>query len=171
LIFTLPFAYPEQMMAPGRILDIFARKEVDCLLIGGMNFYLRHRPVSTFDVDFWICDDQANRERVAAALIALDAQWGATEETWAPVSPDAGWLTRQSVYCLTSPAGAIDIFRTVDGLMDYDTCKARSTLCRNSEGTPYRSLSDADMLACQMVLPEGERRLDRVAYFKKLLES
>jgi hypothetical protein len=156
-------------MNPGRILSIFAQAKVNCLLIGGMNFYLRHRPVSTFDVDFWVCDDAANLQRVTTALVQLGAQWGATEDAWAPVPLDTGWLTRQAVYCLTSPAGAIDIFRTVRGLASYEACKDRSLLSETSEGITYRSLSDADMLACQLALPEGERRLDRVAYLEKLL--
>lgn len=89
---------------------------------------------------------------------------------WGPIPLDPTWLTRQSIYCLTSSAGAIDIFRHVAGLDDYKACRARSTLCQTSEGIAYRSLSDADMLACQMALPEGERRLDRVAYLEKLLQ-
>ena len=158
-------------MNPGRILSVFAQANVDCLLIGGMNFYLRHRPVSTFDVDFWVRDDAENLQRVSAALLELQAQWGATEDAWAPVPRDAVWLTKQFVYCLTSPAGAIDIFRAVRGLESYEACKSRSLLCQTSDGIAYRSLSDADMLACQLALPEGERRLDRIAYLEKLLES
>jgi len=158
-------------MNPGHILAIFGKQEVDCLLIGGMNFLLRHRPISTFDVDFWVRDETANLERVNAALIELGAEWGPTETTWAALPKNSHWLTRSPVYCLTSPAGAIDIFRSVKGLDDYEACKDRSVLAHTSEGIAYRSLADSDMLACQLALPENERRLDRVAYFEKLLKS
>jgi hypothetical protein len=156
-------------MNPGHILAIFGKRRVDCLLIGGMNFLLRHRPVSTFDVDLWVRDEMANLERVNAALIELGAEWGPTERAWAPVPKNAEWLVRSPVYCLTSPAGAIDIFRSVKGLESYEGCWERSILAHTAEGIPYRGLSDSDMLACQLALPENERRLDRVAYFEKLL--
>jgi hypothetical protein len=155
-------------MNPGPILRTFAAHEVDCLLIGGMNFFLRHRPVSTFDVDFWVRDDGANLARVNAALVELEAEWGASAETFGPVPRDPEWLKRQPVLCLTSRAGAIDIFRSVRGLPSYAECRARSIKVER-EGMPFYALSDADMLACQLALPEGERRLDRVAYLQKIL--
>jgi hypothetical protein len=154
-----------------RILSAFHDYQVDYLLIGGMNFLLRHQPVLTFDIDFWVKDEPSNLAKVNLALVALEAQWGASEGAWAPVSKDWRWLTTQQVYCLTSAFGALDIFRTVRGLENYEACERRSTLLKTESGTPYRSLSDADMLACQMALGEGERRLDRVAYFQRLLGS
>jgi hypothetical protein len=152
-----------------RILAAFAGQQVDCLLIGGMNFLLRHQPMLTFDVDFWIRDAAANLERVHAALTDLEAQWGATEDAWAPIPRDPAWLTRQGIFCFTTSEGAVDIFRNVRGLENYEVCKSRSTLLHTQRGTPYHSLADVDMLACQMALPDGARRLDRVAYLEKLL--
>jgi hypothetical protein len=158
-------------MNPGRILSAFAAREVDCLLIGGMNFFLRHRPVTTFDVDFWVHDEERNLTRVTQALTDLGAECEQAAGIWGPVPSDPGWLCRQPVYCLTSPAGAIDIFRFVQGLDSYEECKARSVLTETKEGIQYQSLSDADMLACQLALPEGSRRLDRVAHLREILGS
>jgi hypothetical protein len=93
-----------------RILRTFGDCGVDSLLIGGMNFLLRHEPVLTYDIDFWIQDTAENRARCAAALRTLDAAWGATEQDWRLVAAQPGWLLRQHVSCLTSPCGAIDIF-------------------------------------------------------------
>ena len=157
-------------MKPDPILAAYAAHEVDRLLIGGMNFFLRHRPVSTFDVGFFDSDKAANLARVNAALIELGAEWGATDESFGPVPRDAAWLKGQQVFCLTSSAGAIDIFRSVRGLASYSECWARSVEIRR-DATVFRALSDADMLACQLALPEGERRLDRVAYLEKILRS
>jgi hypothetical protein len=154
------------------ILETFERQSVDALLIGGMNFLLRHHPVLTFDIDFWVGDTEENLTRVATALRALDARWGRTEATWGPVPDSADWLRIQSVFCLTSPHGAIDIFRAVEGLPDqYDACAARATLEVSPGGARYRSLSDVDMLSCQLALPESLRRLDRTRYLKNLLDS
>lgn len=152
-----------------RIIQAFYKQKADCILIGGMNFLLRHQPVLTFDVDFWVQDSADNLERVNQALRALGASWGRSEKTWGPVPSNAQWLTEQGVFCLTSEHGAVDIFRQVEGLPDFDACWMRSSVRQTEAGTPFRSLADEDMLACQLALNEADRRLDRVAYLQKLL--
>jgi hypothetical protein len=138
------------------ILQAFADHAVDTILIGGMNFALRHQPVATFDVDFWVADNDENLQRAASALRELGAKWGPDEASWGPVPEGFTWLQRHSVYCLTSLHGAINIFREVEGLQgQYAACHERSTLVHTFNGIPYRSLSNADMVACQMALPEG----------------
>lgn len=82
------------------VLETLGRNQVDFLLIGGMNFLLRHEPVLTFDIDVWVNDTQINLERCELAMIDLDASWGATEETWRPVKEQTGWTRRQSVFIL-----------------------------------------------------------------------
>ena len=61
------------------ILQTFNASEVEYLLIGGMNFLLRHEPVLTYDIDFWIWDTAANLARCDTALRQLDAAWGLPE--------------------------------------------------------------------------------------------
>jgi hypothetical protein len=34
-----------------RILETFSAQRVDYILIGGVNFLLRHEPVTTYDID------------------------------------------------------------------------------------------------------------------------
>jgi hypothetical protein len=154
------------------ILESFARQEVDAILIGGMNFLLRHRPVLTYDVDFWVKDTDENLVRVSAALRELHAEWGRDDASWKPVPEGSAWLRNQPLFCLTSAEGAIDIFREVKGLQgQYTACRARCNECRTASGIPYVSLSDRDMLACQMALPEGVRHQDRIAYLESLLKQ
>jgi len=149
------------------ILWTFADCGVEYLLIGGMNFLLRHEPVLTYDIDFWIRDTAENRDRCDTALRALDAAWGATEEDWRSVAAQPGWLVRQGIFCLTSPSGAIDIFRTVTGLLSWEDCNTRAHAGRTAAGAPYRGLSDDDMLACQLALPPEQRRQSRVEALKR----
>jgi hypothetical protein len=154
------------------ILESFHRHDVDAILIGGMNFLLRHQPVLTFDLDFWVNDTDKNLSKVTDALHDLRAEWGRDDKSWKPVPTEFGWLKTQTIFCLTSVHGAIDIFREVAGLEgQYDTCRDRCSECRTPSGIPYASLSNQDMLACQMALPEPERRLDRIAFLKNLLEK
>ncbi len=98
------------------ILQTFNAHCVDYLLIGGMNFLLFHEPVLTFDVDLWIDDAPENLRCAEQALGELRAEWARTEQDWRPVAEMAsGWLSRQSVFCLTSPHGSIDVFRGCAG--------------------------------------------------------
>lgn len=45
------------------MLTAFNAAGVEYMLIGGMNYLLRHDPVLTFDVDVWINDAEGNRAR------------------------------------------------------------------------------------------------------------
>ncbi|NJK90881.1 MAG: hypothetical protein HC904_03005 [Blastochloris sp.] len=140
-----------------RILQEFHNASVDCLLIGGMNFLLNHEPELTYDVDLWVRDEISNLSRVAQALVALEARWGTSEDTWGPVSLQAEWLQRQVVFCLTSPHGAIDIFRRVRGLEDsYARCHEQAHLQTTAGGVPYLSLSAKDMTSVNWLYPRGK---------------
>lgn len=144
--------------------------QVDYLLIGGMNFFLRHRPDATFDVDIWIEGSPANRARCEAALIALRASWGRTEEDWKPVRErPAGWLDGASVFCLVTAHGDLDVFLSVKGLGSWSESRRHAIPGATGAGVTYLGISDADMIACQQVLPEGERHQDRVSFLQRRL--
>lgn len=144
-----------------RILETMNRLQVDYLLIGGVNFLLRHTPVLTYDMDVWIADSPDNLRRCERALAAMNAEWGESVETWATVGGRTpGWLARQAVFCLTSPLGAIDVFLSVKGLEDWAACRDRAVRSQTAAGVEYLGLSDGDMLRCQLALPEGERKED-----------
>ncbi|MHB8866884.1 MAG: hypothetical protein ACYC6N_31360 [Pirellulaceae bacterium] len=151
-----------------RILHALNDGQVLYILIGGMNFLLRHKPVLTFDVDIWIEDSEANRERCERVMAQLEAEWGSSDQDWKPVSHRAsGWLAVQAVYCLTSPLGAIDIFRRVCGLDEWSVSRATATPERTAGGVDYVGLSDEDMLKCQYALEPALRKLERI----EILES
>jgi hypothetical protein len=96
---------------------------------------------------------------------------GRDEQSWGPVPEGFEWLQRQSVFSLTSQLGAIVIFREVSGLEgQWAACWERSSQLTTASEIPYASLSGHDMLACQMALPENERRLDRIRYLQQLMQ-
>lgn len=152
------------------ILSTLSGEGVEFLLIGGMNFLLRHKPVLTYDVDVWIEDSAENRRRCEAALAMLDAEWGRDDSDWTPVAEKpSGWLEAQSVYCLNSPHGAIDVFRRVAGLSDWRESKAKAFHAKTASGAEYFGLADSDMLACQLALDENIRKHDRIATLREAL--
>ena len=149
------------------ILSTFNESGADYILIGGMNFFLVHEPVSTLDVDLWVADGETNLRAVHAALGKLSAEvcFDSKGERWQPVSQlaDWTWLRRAPLFCLNSPHGAIDVFRFVRGMesgygASRDSCPVR----RTPTDIPFRSLSDALMIQCQLALSEAERKQDRL---------
>ena len=162
--------FPLGAMNIDRILEEFNNAEADYILIGGMNFLLRHVPELTFDIDLWVEDSGENLIRVNRALRALGAEWGRTDAEWKPVPENAEWLRAQSVFCLTTQWGAVDIFREVRGLENrYAECRAEAIPARTAGGVPFRGLSDAHMLDSQLALEEIYRKAGRIAVLKKAL--
>lgn len=154
------------------ILRALHEERVDYLLIGGMNFLLRHLPELTFDVDIWVHDEGENLKRLNRALRRLGAQWGRTEAAWAPVPEDWRWLGTQAVFCLTTQHGALDVFKDVLGLEGrYSECKARGVRAQTANGIPFPALGDEDMLACQEALPPGERKARRMKVLRAAIRQ
>lgn len=136
-----------------RILDTFNQHRVRYLLIGGMNFLLRHEPTLTYDVDIWIEDNEDNRGRCESALTDLQAEWGPTDNTWQSVAEfDSNWLEAKAVFCLMSPHGAIDIFRSVRGLDDWQLCWDRAVDESTQAGISFRGLSETICCAASWLL-------------------
>ncbi len=152
------------------MLKTLFEKEVEYILIGGVNFLLRHQPVLTFDMDIWIRDSRKNRSKTNEALLLMGAQWGKTECDFGPIAMDPKWLETQALYCLYTPHGNLDIFREVKGLENrFEECWNESGCFKTPSGLDYRSLSDQHMLECQEVLSEGERKKDRETFLKKII--
>ena len=143
---------------------------VDYLLIGGVNFLLRHSPALTYDVDVWIEDSDENRRRCEKSLIELDAEWGASDDQWERVAnKPAGWLDRQGIFCMNSRHGALDIFRSVEGVDNWNEANHRSVEGQTRGGVPYRGLSDRDMLECQLALSEADQKQARIEALRRAL--
>jgi len=153
------------------VLDTMNRHTVEYLLIGGMNFLLRHEPVLTFDIDFWVHDTPHNLDRCEAAMADLDAAWGPTEDSWRPVRLQPGWTRRQAVFCLTTPHGSVDVFRSVAGLGGWNECLGRSYSAFTAGGISFKGLGDSDMIACQMALAPEIRKHARVDALLRAMEA
>ena len=155
-----------------QILQTLNAENVDYVLIGGMNFLLRHLPELTFDVDIWVRDGEDNLQRLNRALRNLGADWGRTEKEWREIPEDWRWLQTQNVFCLTTKQGAVDVFREVKGLENrYEECRQRSTAAETATGIRFASLSDEDMLVCQEALPVEEQKPRRMEILREAIRQ
>src|SRR5262245_65591934 len=89
------------------ILESLNAQGVDYILIGGMNFLLRHVPELTFDVDIWVKDTEQNLKLLNKALQNLGAEWARTEKEWRPVSRSEERRVGRARRC-RGPRGAVD---------------------------------------------------------------
>ncbi len=154
------------------ILRTFNEHRTNYIVIGGVNFLLHHAPVLTFDIDIWIEDTAENREACEKALAAIQAEWGVSDDDWGPVDKkQPGWLSRQILFCLTSPHGSIDIFRAVKGLESWAVCQRRAYRGETAAKTPYWGLSDEDMLLSQIVLEESDQKPQRIRTLRQALSE
>jgi len=153
-----------------RVFRVMNQCSVEFLLIGGLNYYLLHRPISTQDIDLFINDDVENRRRCELALEELRAQWGRNDDDWGPVGQKMpGWLSYQGVYCLLTIAGPVDIFRSLAGVASFDRALVDSKELIVGSNTVVRLIGTKDLLACQMAIPETARRQDRVKHLREIL--
>jgi hypothetical protein len=156
-----------QQMDVDLILSTFNRRQAEYILIGGMNFFIVHEPVVTFDVDLWVADMESNHRAVHAALVELQAEvsFSPKGEDWRRLLAEEppAWLTRQSVHCVVSPHGPVDVFRHVPGLeAGYAALREQCPMRQTPSGVPFRSLNDELMIRCQLALPANQRKLDRL---------
>lgn len=152
------------------MLQVLNHNHVDYLVVGGMNFLFRHEPILTYDLDIWIRDTPDNRARCIIALNEMGASWGESEASWQSVGAMTGdWLLHQSVFSLLTRYGALDVFRSMAGLVSWEESSRHAEVVQTANGVSFRGLSDEDMLACQEALEEGERKLDRIRILRRAI--
>ena len=129
------------------ILETLNSNNVKYLLIGGMSYFLRHKPQLTFDIDFWVENSEQNLALVEKSLSLLDSEWGVDDKSWKKVSLySSGWIKSQSIFALSSPYGAIDIFTKVKGLNNWNDSFSSAVKGLTASGVGYYSINDEDLL-------------------------
>ena len=112
---------------PQRILEVLARHDVHCVVIGGYAAVLAGIDVVTRDIDITPATDQANLERLARALHELNAAIRARpDEPPVPLPAEPRLLARTEILNLTTDAGELDITSQPDGTRGYEDLKQRA---------------------------------------------
>jgi hypothetical protein len=162
---SLPFDYRQVFIAMNRNCVSF-------LLVGGLNYFLAHNPVTTQDIDLLIQDTPENRTACEIALNELGAQWGKGDDDWGPVNAKhCGWLWGQSVFCLLTKFGPVDIFLSLPGISSYTDALLRSKSFRLDDEVQVQLISAGDLLACQTALPEIYQKKERIQFLRGVLKD
>ena len=152
------------------VLAALNKHKVAYLLIGGVNFQLRHKPIMTYDIDFWIEDRKENLVRCEKAMVDLNAEWGKSQEEWGPVANQKpGWLTEPHEICLTSPYCPINVYKSRKGVDSWAGANARGYDGETPGGVKFRGMGDEDTLNDQYALDEVDRRIERICLLEELL--
>lgn len=105
---------------PQRMLEVLARHEVRCIVIGGYAAVLAGVDVVTRDIDITPDPDPDNLKRLAAALAELHAAIRLPSEPPIPLPPDPRLLAATEILNLTTDAGELAITTRPDGTTGYD---------------------------------------------------
>jgi Aminoglycoside-2''-adenylyltransferase len=109
-----------------RILELLEAHDVEYIVVGGVAAVLRGAPVTTFDIDTLVKIDQANAERLLAALRALDARYREHPEKLKPSIED---ILAGGHLLLMTDSGPLDVLgHLMDGKRYEDMTDRASTL-------------------------------------------
>ena len=111
-----------------RLLEALDRHKVAYVLIGGLAAVYHGSPFPTEDADITPQTDRANLERLAAALVELDARIRTdAEPAGLPFTCDADSLAALKTVNLTTAAGDLDLTFEPAGTAGYDDLRRDAT--------------------------------------------
>ena len=93
------------------ILKVLAAHEVDLVVVGGVAATLQGAPITTFDLDIVHSREEANLDRLMAALRGLDARY--REKPDLRIAPDRERLGGPGHHLLMTRAGPLDVLGAV----------------------------------------------------------
>jgi hypothetical protein len=107
-----------------RILRVLAEHAVDYVIIGGLAVQTHGHVRTTVDIDVLPRPDPANLQRLADALIALDAR--ILNPGSASLEIDAAMLPRATLWQFATRHGGIDVVHDAPGAPPFDELRDRA---------------------------------------------
>lgn len=137
----------ESSFSPQEIFAALHRHGVDYVAIGGIAANAHGSRRLTLDVDIIPAPEEANYERLAAALDDLGAPASAVDSDFRDLDPrDSFDLARATILKLPTAAGDLDVLNGALGAPPYSDLRARAIEVE-VRGTPVRIASLDDMIA------------------------
>jgi hypothetical protein len=127
------------------ICRVLIEHDVQFVIIGGMAARLHHTGHATVDVDICPSTDDANLDRLAAALVELGARLRVSgDPDGVPFEPHADMLRQVELMTLITEHGPLDLCFTPDGFPDgYTTLSEHATVVELAAvDVPVASLED-----------------------------
>lgn len=143
---------------PTALLRALAQADVDFVVIGGVAVVVQASPRFTADLDVCHSRAPANLERLAGALVSLDARLRGVDED-VPFVPDARALRRASTLTLTTRAGDLDLLAEPAGAPGYAALRRRA-LVIDLEGLAVRVASLEDLIAMKQAAARPQDLID-----------
>lgn len=127
-----------------QILEALQRHDVRYVVVGAVAAIAQGSPLPTEDIDVTPARDLANLERLAAALLELDARLRAADKPEGVAFPfDATCLAGNDIWNLTTSHGDLDLIFVPAGTEGYDDLKRDAILVDFGEvQAPMASLVD-----------------------------
>ena len=141
--FELPIDFKE-------LLELFNRHRVKYMLVGGYAVGLHGHVRATNDIDLVIAPDEANAERVVAAL----TDFGFTD----PIPQKELFTNPRSLVVMGVEPFAIDLMNYLEGV-DFDSAFERHEV-REAEDITFNLIGFDDLLANKRAVNRDKDRLD-----------
>lgn len=155
---------------PQRILEVLARHQVRCVVIGGYAAVLAGIELVTRDIDITPAPDDANLKRLADALEELHAAIRVPNEPPIPLPAHPRLLVRSEILNLATDAGDLDITTQPDGTGGYEDLRRHAYEHPLGEGLQIAIASLEDIIRSKTAagrakdlatLPQLRAALDR----------
>jgi hypothetical protein len=143
----LPSELDRGPLNPVRIFEALQRHEVEYLTIGGVAVNAHGHVRNTRDVDILIEWNEENMERLAAALVDLDAKLFGVDADLLDVDPRDPDLLNGGNFTLRTAAGGLDLFDPdeIPGGRPYDEMRTRAVEAV-VEGVSIRAVGFDDLI-------------------------
>jgi Nucleotidyl transferase AbiEii toxin, Type IV TA system len=107
---------------PEQLLSALQRHHVEFVIIGGFSLAAHGVVRATKDIDIAPEPSQANLERLAAALAALEAkiELGDIDSDELGIGLDGYGLSHGGNFCLMTSRGRLDVMQDIAGVRGYD---------------------------------------------------
>jgi hypothetical protein len=127
------------------ILKTLAGNHVDLVVVGGVAATLQGAPITTFDLDIVHSREEANLDRLMAALRELDAWY--REKPDVRIAPDRERLGGPGHHLLMTRAGPLDVLGVVVTGEGYTELAAHSDLFDLGDNVEIRVLDLPTIIA------------------------
>jgi hypothetical protein len=118
---------PQPDLDPGPIFTALERHGVRYVVIGAVAAIAQGYPLNTGDLDVTPARDAGNLERLAAALVDLDARLRVPNDPAGVEFPiDADYLSRAESWTLTTRYGDLDVLFEPSGTRGYDDLRRQA---------------------------------------------